>query len=259
MTPPGTWLLALALLIGSLELSSAPIVVPLQPALTLSPTDYLQTRRTVERFTGAGAPELQRTFSRFSRYRPCLVEQLDAYRLPRFLQYITLAESRAIQRAVSPAGAAGLWQLMPETARAYGLRVDERVDERMDPYRCTEAALALLSDLYSEFRNWALVLAAYNCGPTRVRSLLNRSSSGTYAGIRQQLPGQTRAYVPRFLAYMTIAESRADLPGECAYTQTGRRNYVFSPAGRQGVTLSESLLMSYRRTTLMRVPALTCV
>ena len=128
------WLL-LACLLMSTTTGSTPML-QVQPLMTLSSTDYLQTQQTIERFTTRGARELQLTFNRYDRYRDCVLAELDQRKLPRFLQYIILAESRALRLAESGAGAVGLWQLMPGTARSYGLRVDSLVDEPTPPFPC---------------------------------------------------------------------------------------------------------------------------
>lgn len=88
--------------------------------------------------------------------------QLTTKELPDDLKYIALVESALRENVTSSAGAAGLWQLMPDTARRYGLLVNEYVDERFDAQKSTTAALAYLQDLYKKFGNWTLVAAAYN-------------------------------------------------------------------------------------------------
>ncbi|MCD8498437.1 MAG: lytic transglycosylase domain-containing protein [Alphaproteobacteria bacterium] len=90
-------------------------------------------------------------------YFPIFEHYLTIYGLPKELMYLAIVESALDPTAKSPVGAAGLWQLMPHTARQYGLRVDGAVDERFDPYRSTEAAVRLLADLYKDYRDWRLV------------------------------------------------------------------------------------------------------
>jgi membrane-bound lytic murein transglycosylase D len=107
----------------------------------------------------------------------------------------------------SRVGAYGIWQFMPDTAREYGLRVDWWVDERADPERSTRAAATYLKDLHRMFDDWSLALAAYNCGPGRVKRTLSESGMSTFwelldAGL---LPKETRGYVPTFYATILIA------------------------------------------------------
>lgn len=89
------------------------------------------------------------------------------------LRYLVIVESALNPKAISPAGAAGLWQRAP-TGKIYGLSVNSLVDERMDPVKSTEAACRFLKDLYRIYGDWWLVLAAYNCGPGNV----NRTYEG---------------------------------------------------------------------------------
>jgi len=86
----------------------------------------------------------------------------------------------------SRAGAHGIWQFMPETAREYGLRVDWWVDERADPDRSTRAAAAYLKDLYRDFQDWSLALAAYNAGPNRIHRALAETHSATFWDLLEQ-------------------------------------------------------------------------
>jgi membrane-bound lytic murein transglycosylase D len=101
---------------------------------------------------------------------------------------------------------------MPDTAREYGLRVDWWVDERADPERSTRAAATYLRDLYRQFDDWPLTLAAYNCGPGRVRRTLDESGATSFWELLDQglLPKETRGYVPTFYATLLIASDPAN-------------------------------------------------
>src|SRR5690606_2933519 len=96
----------------------------------------------------------------------------------------------------------GLWQFMAATGRRYGLRIDSWVDERRDPVRSTDAALAYLQDLYEQFGAWNLAAAAYNTGENRVKQALiqvtgrSRGEENDYWRISSRLPAETRGYVP---------------------------------------------------------------
>ena len=115
--------------------------------------------------------------------------------LPEWLALIPEIESGYDPKAVSPRGAAGLWQLMPDTARAFGLRVDDEVDERFDPFKATEAAVRYLKYLKGKFRSWLAVLIAYNWGEGNVFKY------GEEELLRNldRLPPETRGYIERFL------------------------------------------------------------
>ena len=107
----------------------------------------------------------------------------------------------------SRAGAHGIWQFMPETAREYGLRVDWWVDERADPELSTRAAASYLTDLYRHFHDWPLALAAYNAGPGRMHRALDETGSTSFWSLMEMsaIPRETRGYVPTFYAAILIA------------------------------------------------------
>jgi membrane-bound lytic murein transglycosylase D len=134
-------------------------------------------------------------------YFPLYEEYLEKHNLPDELKYLSIVESGLNPRAVSPARAVGLWQFMSPTGRQYKLYQDSYIDERMDPYKATEAACRYLKDLYGMFGDWELALAAYNCGPGNVRRAIRRSGNKTgFWQIYNYLPRETRAYVPMFVA-----------------------------------------------------------
>jgi membrane-bound lytic murein transglycosylase D len=112
-------------------------------------------------------------------------------------------------RAFSRAGAAGLWQFIASTGLRYGMSRDGWIDERMDPDKATDAAIAYLIDLHGLFGDWPKALAAYNCGEARVLRLQGRSSEQYYDfwDLYEQLPRETRRYVPRFVAALLIVEN----------------------------------------------------
>lgn len=138
-----------------------------------------------------------------------LVPQLKpifvAAQLPPALVWLAETESSFNPAARSPAGARGLFQLMPGTARDLGLRLHPH-DERLDPVRSAESAARYLTQLQARFHDWPLVLAAYNAGPGRVSRLLQARSATTFAEIANDLPVETQLYVPRVLATLAIRE-----------------------------------------------------
>ncbi|MGI5975470.1 MAG: transglycosylase SLT domain-containing protein [Paludibacter sp.] len=141
-------------------------------------------------------------FRRLGDYYFRLFEQaLDKHDLPFELKYLPVIESALNATAVSRAGAAGLWQFMVSTGRMYGLEINSLIDERMDPYKSTHAAVKYLKDLYEIYGDWHLVIAAYNCGPGNVNKAIRRSGGKQdYWAIYPFLPAETRGYVPIFIA-----------------------------------------------------------
>ncbi len=146
---------------------------------------------------------------RGSAYLPMIRARLKAAGLPQDLAYLPLIESAFSPVARSRARATGLWQFISSTGRLYGLRVSPLVDERLDPERSTDAAIAHLSDLYAQFGDWYLALAAYNSGAGNVRRAIRRAHSTDFWKIRRYLPRETRNYVPAFIAAIMIAKDPA--------------------------------------------------
>lgn len=116
--------------------------------------------------------------------------------LPESLIAVAQVESGMNPAALSPKGARGIWQLMPDTARNFGLVVDARRDDRLDPIKSTLAAARFLKLLYSRWRDWDLALAAYNAGPGAVERAAGGAESGSLAFL-ERLPAETREYVPK--------------------------------------------------------------
>ena len=147
-------------------------------------------RRRVSYMLGAG-----------NFYVPIFEEALDYYGLPLELKYLPVIESALDPTAVSPVGAAGLWQFMLTTAKRYNLEINSVVDERCDPIKSSYAAAHFLSDLYKIYGDWNLVIAAYNCGPGNVNKAIRRAGGlQDYWAIYPYLPKETRGYVPAFIA-----------------------------------------------------------
>ncbi len=136
---------------------------------------------------------------RVERLRPALEPILREVGVPTELAAVVLVESGGEPTALSPKGARGLWQLMPDTARRYGLVVDGGRDERLDVFKSTRAAAEYLRDLYAQFRDWQLALAAYNAGEQAVQRALVRAGTTAFPIASQGLPDETQRYVPAVL------------------------------------------------------------
>ncbi len=134
-------------------------------------------------------------------YMPIFEEALEAYQLPLELKYLPIIESALNPGATSRAGAGGLWQFMPTTAKRYDLVMNSLVDERRDPIKASYAAARMLKSLYEVFGDWTLVIASYNCGPGNVNKAIKRAGGERdYWKIYPYLPSETRGYVPAFIA-----------------------------------------------------------
>ena len=131
-----------------------------------------------------------------------MIEEIfDRYQLPLELKYMAVIESALNPRAISRAGAAGMWQFMFRTGKLYDLEVNSYIDERYDPVKSTEAAARYLRDLYNIYHDWHLVIAAYNCGPGNInRAIARTGGKQDYWEIYYRLPKETRGYVPGFIA-----------------------------------------------------------
>src|SRR6202008_1639899 len=150
---------------------------------------------------------IQTSLLRSARYRKLIDKALAEQKLPKGLAYLPVIESAYMPTLTSRAGAHVIWQFMGETAREYGLRVDWWVDERADPEHSTRAAAAYLRDLYRQFNDWPLALAAYNAGPGRIRRAMNATGGTTFWELleNEAVPKETRGYVPTVFATLTIA------------------------------------------------------
>jgi membrane-bound lytic murein transglycosylase D len=143
---------------------------------------------------------------------PRLKEIFVAEGLPPELVWVAEVESSFNAKARSPAGAAGMFQLMPQTARDEALSLWPR-DERYQPEKSARAAAKFLRALHAHYGDWELALAAYNVGEGRVDKLLKRQKAQTFEAIARRLPAETQMYVPKVEATVRKREGRelADL------------------------------------------------
>lgn len=171
-------------------------------------------KRYIQRYIKFGPRHTARIMRAAEYYFPIFEEALGRHNLPYELKYVPVIESALRPMARSRAGAAGLWQFMPTTAKRYGLEVNSLVDERLDVYKSTDAACVFLQALYNIFGDWNLAIAAYNCGPGNVRKAIHYAGGKRdFWSIYPYLPHETRMYVPLFIA----------------------SNYVFNYAGEHGI------------------------
>ncbi len=154
----------------------------------------------LSRYLTYGIRDTEAMLGRGMIYLPTIEHYLEMNGLPKQLKYLPMVESAMMPHAVSTRGAAGLWQLVPATGRALGLVIDEKLDERKDPNRSTEAAAKYLKRLHKRFGNWELALVAYNCGPGRLNQAIQQAGSRKYEKVKPFLPKETQLYLARYLA-----------------------------------------------------------
>lgn len=143
---------------------------------------------------------------RSSMYFPMFQEVLREKGIPDEIKCLAVVESNLKPNAISPYGAAGLWQFMKSTGKLYDLDQDKYIDERRDPEKSTEAAAEFLLDLFHKYDDWTLALAAYNCGPGNVNKAMRRSGKSDYWSIRKYLPKETQQYIPKLVAIIYVTQ-----------------------------------------------------
>jgi membrane-bound lytic murein transglycosylase D len=170
-----------------------------------------QVRFFVDRFTGERRDVVELWMSRAGRYLGMIRDVLRRNGLPEDLAFTAMIESGFNPLAVSRAGAKGLWQFMASTARRYGLRVDQWVDERLDPEKATGAAAAYFRDLHGIFGSWTLAQAAYNAGEMKVLRALRTSGAKDFWPLTGtgHLARETKEFVPQIQAAVLIGRDPA--------------------------------------------------
>lgn len=170
--------------------------VQLNPRAITFVDDYMaKNRKSLEKLKGWGRP-----------YFDMIDAVLSYHGLPKELKYLAVIESYLKTYAVSWVGAVGPWQFMPATGRRFGLKVNDFVDERTDYYKSTHAAAKYLSELYNIYKDWLLVIAAYNGGPGNVDAAIRKSKSRNFWDLQHYLPAESRDHVKKFIATHYIME-----------------------------------------------------
>ena len=189
--------------------------------LPLMMTD--QVAGFINYFSTRGRGTLERALARSGRYRGMIERVLKEEGVPQDLIYLAQAESGFHSLALSRAGARGMWQFMASRASGYGLERNWWVDERQDPEKSTRAAARHLKDLYKQFGDWYLAMAAYNSGPLTVHRAVQRTGYADFWELyrRNVLPKETRNYVPIIIAVTIMAKNPA---------QYGLEDVVMDPA-----------------------------
>jgi len=175
--------------------------------LPLMMTD--QVAGYINYFSTRGRPTLEHGLTLSGRYRDLIENVLKEEGVPQDLIYLAQAESGFHPYAVSRVGARGIWQFMGSRAKGYGLHRDLWVDDRQDPEKSTRAAAHHLRDLYNQFGDWYLAMAAYNSGPGTVQSAVKRTGYADFWELyrRNVLPKETRNYVPIIVAVAIMTKN----------------------------------------------------
>jgi len=163
--------------------------------------DYMdKNSKNLEKMKGWGKP-----------YFDMMDKILELHGVPGEMKYLAVIESYLKSSAVSWVGAVGPWQFMPATARGNGLRVDRFIDERTDYYKSTHAAAHYLTMLFNIYRDWLLVIAAYNGGPGNVDAAIRKSGSRDFWVLQNYLPAESRNHVKKFIATHYIMEGQGSV------------------------------------------------
>ncbi len=198
------------------ELTDSAYKARLQALPFVIETPYNQViRQFILRYVKHNPQQLARLQGRSEYYFPLFTDILAKYDMPYEICYLAVIESALNPQAKSHMGAAGLWQFMPSTGRLYGLEINSLIDERMDPIKSTDAACRFLKTLYTNFGDWNLAIAAYNCGPGNVNKAIHRAGGKRdFWSIYPYLPRETRGYLPIYIA-ASYAMNYADYHGIC--------------------------------------------
>jgi len=163
-------------------------------------------------YKDAGQRIFFRAMDRGFAYVPLLKQKIQEAGIPDVFLYLAMAESGFSLKAYSSAKASGLWQFMPKTAKMFGLEINEYVDERRDPVKSTEAAIAYLKHLHEKFGKWYLVALAYNGGEGRLARAIEKAGSDKLEVLideeKKYLPKETRDYIKKIVQLTMIANNK---------------------------------------------------
>lgn len=200
----------------------------------------------VERFTKKNQKDLQEIKRRSSNAFAVIEPILTRHDIPVQLKYLAVVESELKTDARSKAGAVGMWQLMSQTARELGLKVNGKTDERKNFRKSTAAAAKYLKTLYKYYGDWLLTIAAYNSGPGVVNTAIKKSGSRNFWKLQHHLSAETRGHVKRYIAIHYFFEDSGSVT-----TLTKAENVAYlkelekyNDAVEQSAKLSDSVVLS---------------
>jgi len=161
--------------------------------------DVNVAKKWFDHYYSAGQDRFREAFKKGGLYKDSIELVLNRYNIPLDFYYLAMTESYFNNFAMSPKKAAGIWQFIPSTAKAYGLVVNDQIDERLHPIKSTIAAAKYIKDLYNIFQDWTLAAAAYNCGEYRVLRAIKKAESRSFAVLAKKklLPNETINYISK--------------------------------------------------------------
>jgi membrane-bound lytic murein transglycosylase D len=184
-----------------------------EPALAASPA--IELNKKANAFVKKYLKEYDRTLIVARQRSESVFTIMDSvftkFELPVELKYMAVVESNLKTAARSQVGAIGIWQLMPLTAKTLGLKTATKYDERLHVYKSTIAAARYMKQLYTEFGDWLLAVAAYNAGSGRVHQAIRNAGSRDFWRLQNFLPAETRNHVKRFIGVHYYFEGKGSL------------------------------------------------
>jgi membrane-bound lytic murein transglycosylase D len=193
---------------------------------------------------------LQRIRERSTSHFVMMDSIFTKYHLPVELKYLAVVESELSAKARSRVGATGPWQLMASTARDLSLKVKARYDERTNYSKSTVAAAKYLRDLYGQFGDWLLVIAAYNSGPGKVLYAIKKTRSHNFWALQRYLPAETRGHVKRFIATHYYFEGRGGITTVTKKEMIAYRSIVSGYIARQKTEMEKNKSVSVEMTSM---------
>lgn len=185
-----------------------------------------QIENYIENYVISHAGALKRILGKYFYYEPFIESVFERHGVPGELAALAIVESAMNPQALSPAGARGMWQFMPETAIRYELQCDGIVDERLDPYRSTEAAARYLKAAYKRYGDWPLAISSYNCGPGAVDSAIRKAGATDFWSVYPFLPSETKGYMPALVAALYALQYYTEYDIEVKlYSEIKTQNY----------------------------------
>lgn len=209
----------------------------------------------VEDYIDSHSKMLEELKDRARPYFDMMDAVLVKHGLPKELKYLAVIESQLKSNARSWAGAVGPWQFMTSTGRTMGLKINRKIDERRDVYKSTHAASRYLTNLYSLYGDWLLVIAAYNGGPGKVNSAIKRSGSRDFWALQKYLPAESRKHVKKFIATHYIMEGAG---GITTLTKKETANFLLagntpvSVKNETGITVTKTINGRYNSSVIVK-------